>query len=44
SGPTTAFLTKDEEGARGVAAALIDSGTCRTARVTSAPALGATVI
>ena len=44
SGPTTAFLTKDEEGARGVAAALIESGTCRTARVTSAPALGATVV
>ncbi|MEU0374954.1 4-(cytidine 5'-diphospho)-2-C-methyl-D-erythritol kinase [Streptomyces sp. NPDC006283] len=44
SGPTTAFLTKDEESARAVAAALTASGTCRTARVAGAPAAGATVV
>ncbi|MGW0552300.1 4-(cytidine 5'-diphospho)-2-C-methyl-D-erythritol kinase [Streptomyces altiplanensis] len=44
SGPTTAFLTKDEESARAVAAALTASGTCRTARVAQSPAPGATVL
>ncbi|WP_418957501.1 4-(cytidine 5'-diphospho)-2-C-methyl-D-erythritol kinase [Streptomyces tritici] len=44
SGPTTAFLTKDEESARAVAEALTASGTCRTARVASSPAPGATVL
>ncbi|MFF3325366.1 4-(cytidine 5'-diphospho)-2-C-methyl-D-erythritol kinase [Streptomyces sp. NPDC002889] len=44
SGPTTAFLTKDEDSARSVASALLASGTCRTARVAGAPAAGATVL
>ncbi|MET7615893.1 4-(cytidine 5'-diphospho)-2-C-methyl-D-erythritol kinase [Streptomyces sp. NPDC005408] len=44
SGPTTAFLTKDEESARSVADALLASGTCRTARVASSPTAGATVL
>ncbi|MFK4224189.1 4-(cytidine 5'-diphospho)-2-C-methyl-D-erythritol kinase [Streptomyces sp. NPDC019890] len=44
SGPTTAFLTKDEESARSVADALLGSGTCRTARPASSPAPGATVL
>ncbi|MFI6940287.1 4-(cytidine 5'-diphospho)-2-C-methyl-D-erythritol kinase [Streptomyces sp. NPDC050418] len=44
SGPTTAFLAKSAEGAEAVAAALLASGTCRAARVTSGPAPGATVV
>ncbi|WP_055601409.1 4-(cytidine 5'-diphospho)-2-C-methyl-D-erythritol kinase [Streptomyces aureus] len=44
SGPTTAFLVKDAESAETVAAALIASGTCRTARVATSPAPGATVL
>ncbi|MGW8666472.1 4-(cytidine 5'-diphospho)-2-C-methyl-D-erythritol kinase [Streptomyces niveus] len=44
SGPTTAFLTKDEESATTVADALLTSGNCRTARVTSSPAAGARVV
>ncbi|MFE0652886.1 4-(cytidine 5'-diphospho)-2-C-methyl-D-erythritol kinase [Streptomyces sp. NPDC059534] len=44
SGPTTAFLTKDAEAAESVAAALIASGTCRTARAATSPATGATVL
>ncbi|MEU9011331.1 4-(cytidine 5'-diphospho)-2-C-methyl-D-erythritol kinase [Streptomyces sp. NPDC048479] len=44
SGPTTAFLTKHEDAARGVAQALLSSGTCRTARVAPSPARGATVV
>ncbi|GHE91721.1 4-diphosphocytidyl-2-C-methyl-D-erythritol kinase [Streptomyces longispororuber] len=44
SGPTTAFLTEDAEAAERVAAALRASGTCRAARVASAPAQGATVV
>ncbi|MBT2505559.1 4-(cytidine 5'-diphospho)-2-C-methyl-D-erythritol kinase [Streptomyces sp. ISL-98] len=44
SGPTTAFLTKDADTAESVAAALLSSGTCRTARVAGSPATGATVI
>ncbi|QGZ52931.1 MULTISPECIES: 4-(cytidine 5'-diphospho)-2-C-methyl-D-erythritol kinase [Streptomyces] len=44
SGPTTAFLVKDAESAETVAAALTASGTCRTARVATSPAPGATVL
>ncbi|WOX23920.1 4-(cytidine 5'-diphospho)-2-C-methyl-D-erythritol kinase [Streptomyces solicathayae] len=44
SGPTTAFLTKDEDSARSVAEALTTSGTCRTARVAHAPAPGARIV
>ncbi|MCL7380752.1 4-(cytidine 5'-diphospho)-2-C-methyl-D-erythritol kinase [Streptomyces sp. 35G-GA-8] len=44
SGPTTAFLTKDPDAAKEVAEALHTSGTCRTARVASSPAKGATVV
>ncbi|MEU9100856.1 4-(cytidine 5'-diphospho)-2-C-methyl-D-erythritol kinase [Streptomyces sp. NPDC048361] len=44
SGPTTAFLCADAEGAETVAAALTTSGTCRTARTASSPADGATVV
>lgn len=44
SGPTTAFLAADEESARTVAAALLASGTCRSARVAASPAPGATVV
>ncbi|MFJ9798448.1 4-(cytidine 5'-diphospho)-2-C-methyl-D-erythritol kinase [Streptomyces sp. NPDC101145] len=43
SGPTTAFLVKDAEAAESVAAALIASGTCRTARTATSPAPGARV-
>ncbi|MGW2409963.1 4-(cytidine 5'-diphospho)-2-C-methyl-D-erythritol kinase [Streptomyces sp. NPDC001739] len=44
SGPTTAFLVKDPESARAVAAALLASGTCRAVRVADSPATGATVL
>lgn len=44
SGPTTAFLVRDEESAAQVARALTASGTCRTVRTASAPAPGATVL
>ncbi|MBL1090334.1 MULTISPECIES: 4-(cytidine 5'-diphospho)-2-C-methyl-D-erythritol kinase [Streptomyces] len=44
SGPTTAFLVKDPESARAVAAALLASGTCRAVRVADSPAAGATVL
>lgn len=44
SGPTTAFLVRDEEAAAKVAAALEASGTCRATRVASGPAPGATVL
>ncbi|MFF1509196.1 4-(cytidine 5'-diphospho)-2-C-methyl-D-erythritol kinase [Streptomyces sp. NPDC058326] len=44
SGPTTAFLVKDAESARTVAAALTASGTCRTARVATSPTQGAVVL
>ncbi|MGW2179043.1 4-(cytidine 5'-diphospho)-2-C-methyl-D-erythritol kinase [Streptomyces sp. NPDC001732] len=44
SGPTTAFLTADEESARKVAEALLASGTCRNARTAVSPAPGATVV
>ncbi|MFF1730653.1 4-(cytidine 5'-diphospho)-2-C-methyl-D-erythritol kinase [Streptomyces sp. NPDC058247] len=44
SGPTTAFLCVDEKSAHTVAAALTASGTCRSVRVTTSPAPGATVV
>ncbi|MEU9982025.1 4-(cytidine 5'-diphospho)-2-C-methyl-D-erythritol kinase [Streptomyces sp. NPDC050856] len=44
SGPTTAFLVKDEEAAHAVAGALLASGTCRTARPAMSPAPGATLL
>ncbi|MER5884638.1 4-(cytidine 5'-diphospho)-2-C-methyl-D-erythritol kinase [Streptomyces sp. NPDC001941] len=44
SGPTTAFLAKDEESARSIAETLSTSGLCRTARVASSPAPGARVV
>ncbi|MEU5794300.1 4-(cytidine 5'-diphospho)-2-C-methyl-D-erythritol kinase [Streptomyces sp. NPDC047813] len=44
SGPTTAFLTRDAETARKVAAALTASGTCRTVRTAAGPVAGATVL
>ncbi len=44
SGPTTAFLARDTAGAREIARALLDSGTCRSARVAVSPAPGATVV
>ncbi|MGH4029802.1 4-(cytidine 5'-diphospho)-2-C-methyl-D-erythritol kinase [Actinomycetota bacterium Odt1-20B] len=44
SGPTTAFLAQDAASARRIADALLRSGTCRTARVATAPAPGATVL
>ncbi|MFK0217569.1 4-(cytidine 5'-diphospho)-2-C-methyl-D-erythritol kinase [Streptomyces vinaceus] len=44
SGPTTAFLVRDEESALKVAAALEASGTCRTTRTAAGPAPGATVL
>ena len=44
SGPTTAFLTADPEAARGVAAALQASGTCRATRTAASPAPGATLL
>ncbi|NWF28077.1 4-(cytidine 5'-diphospho)-2-C-methyl-D-erythritol kinase [Streptomyces sp. PKU-EA00015] len=44
SGPTTAFLTKDEDAAEAVASALTVSGTCRAARVATGPAAGATIV
>ncbi|WP_328312370.1 4-(cytidine 5'-diphospho)-2-C-methyl-D-erythritol kinase [Streptomyces sp. NBC_00442] len=44
SGPTTAFLCADAQAARTVAEALTASGTCRTARVASSPAPGATIV
>ncbi|MFJ2742674.1 4-(cytidine 5'-diphospho)-2-C-methyl-D-erythritol kinase [Streptomyces sp. NPDC087440] len=44
SGPTTAFLAKDAEGAARVAQALLASGTCVAARVAVAPAPGAVAL
>ncbi|MFE5853375.1 4-(cytidine 5'-diphospho)-2-C-methyl-D-erythritol kinase [Streptomyces sp. NPDC056500] len=44
SGPTTAFLAKNAEAATDVAEALRTSGTCRTARVATSPAPGATIV
>lgn len=44
SGPTTAFLARDTASAAEVAEALRASGTCRSVRMASGPAQGATVI
>ncbi|MGW1144029.1 4-(cytidine 5'-diphospho)-2-C-methyl-D-erythritol kinase [Streptomyces sp. NPDC002454] len=44
SGPTTAFLVKDEGAGRTVAEALRAGAHCRTARVTSSPAPGAALV
>ncbi|WP_329442435.1 4-(cytidine 5'-diphospho)-2-C-methyl-D-erythritol kinase [Streptomyces canus] len=44
SGPTTAFLARDTGAAAKIADALRTSGTCRTVRVASGPAPGATVL
>ncbi|MFF3911199.1 4-(cytidine 5'-diphospho)-2-C-methyl-D-erythritol kinase [Streptomyces sp. NPDC001848] len=44
SGPTTAFLARDASAAEEVAGALVASGTCSSARVAVAPAVGATVV
>ncbi|WP_406177434.1 4-(cytidine 5'-diphospho)-2-C-methyl-D-erythritol kinase [Streptomyces canus] len=44
SGPTTAFLARDTGAAAKIADALRASGTCRTVRVASGPAPGATVL
>ncbi|MFF3483959.1 4-(cytidine 5'-diphospho)-2-C-methyl-D-erythritol kinase [Streptomyces sp. NPDC002701] len=44
SGPTTAFLVPDAGAARRVADALVDSGTCRAARVAVGPVPGAVVL
>lgn len=44
SGPTCAFLAKSAESAGAVAEHLLASGTCRTARTTTAPAPGATLL
>src|SRR4029453_13670863 len=41
SGPTCTFLCRDTAHAESVAAALNDSGTCRTARTTTGPVPGA---
>ncbi|MEU0676232.1 4-(cytidine 5'-diphospho)-2-C-methyl-D-erythritol kinase [Streptomyces sp. NPDC006172] len=44
SGPTTAFLARDPGSAAAVAEALRASGACRSARVATSPAAGATVL
>ncbi|MFF3331537.1 4-(cytidine 5'-diphospho)-2-C-methyl-D-erythritol kinase [Streptomyces sp. NPDC002888] len=44
SGPTTAFLVRDAESAAKVGEALGVSGSCRTVRIASGPAQGATVV
>ncbi|MCQ9131531.1 4-(cytidine 5'-diphospho)-2-C-methyl-D-erythritol kinase [Streptomyces hilarionis] len=44
SGPTTAFLARDPEAAARIAGALRTSGTCRSVRVASGPAPGATIV
>ncbi|MFJ7903426.1 4-(cytidine 5'-diphospho)-2-C-methyl-D-erythritol kinase [Streptomyces sp. NPDC096198] len=44
SGPTTAFLAPDATAAEDIARALTASGTCRSARVATAPAPGATLV
>ncbi|MBQ0987284.1 4-(cytidine 5'-diphospho)-2-C-methyl-D-erythritol kinase [Streptomyces sp. F63] len=44
SGPTTAFLAGSAGEAETLAAALRDSGTCRTARVAASPAAGAALL
>ncbi|WP_448315276.1 4-(cytidine 5'-diphospho)-2-C-methyl-D-erythritol kinase [Streptomyces sp. CO7] len=44
SGPTTAYLARDAASAARIADALAASGTCRTVRVATSPAPGATVL
>ncbi|MFF8192137.1 4-(cytidine 5'-diphospho)-2-C-methyl-D-erythritol kinase [Streptomyces bobili] len=44
SGPTTAFLARDTAAAEKIAEALRTSGTCKSVRTASGPALGATVV
>ena len=44
SGPTTAYLARDEAGAERIAERLAASGTCRSVRTAVAPAPGATVV
>lgn len=44
SGPTCAFLVATAAEAEKIAEAVLSSGTCRTARVTTAPAPGATIL
>ncbi|RZU15225.1 4-(cytidine 5'-diphospho)-2-C-methyl-D-erythritol kinase [Streptomyces sp. BK239] len=44
SGPTTAFLARDPGSAAAVAEALRTSGACRSVRVATSPAAGATVL
>ncbi|MFH0177134.1 4-(cytidine 5'-diphospho)-2-C-methyl-D-erythritol kinase [Streptomyces cacaoi] len=44
SGPTTAFLARDTAAAAKIAEALRTSGTCRSVRVATGPAPGATVV
>ncbi|MER5429218.1 4-(cytidine 5'-diphospho)-2-C-methyl-D-erythritol kinase [Streptomyces sp. NPDC002588] len=44
SGPTTAFLARDTGSAAKIARTLAASGTCRSVRVASGPAAGATVV
>ncbi|MET8676930.1 4-(cytidine 5'-diphospho)-2-C-methyl-D-erythritol kinase [Streptomyces sp. NPDC004647] len=43
SGPTCAFLVRDEAAAQALAETLLASGTCRSARVATSPAAGATL-
>ncbi|MFM9559462.1 4-(cytidine 5'-diphospho)-2-C-methyl-D-erythritol kinase, partial [Streptomyces caniscabiei] len=44
SGPTTAFLARDDAAAEKIAQALRTSGTCKSVRTASGPAPGATVV
>ncbi|MFI1699632.1 4-(cytidine 5'-diphospho)-2-C-methyl-D-erythritol kinase [Streptomyces bobili] len=44
SGPTTAFLARDNAAAEKIAQALRTSGTCKSVRTASGPAPGATVV
>lgn len=44
SGPTTAYLARDPEGARKIADALAASGTCKKVRAAGSPAVGARVV
>ena len=44
SGPTCAYLARDDEHALGLAAALSGSGLCRTVRTAQGPVVGARVV
>jgi 4-diphosphocytidyl-2-C-methyl-D-erythritol kinase len=44
SGPTCAFLTRDDEHGRAVADALLQAGACTTTRVVHGPVHGARVV